>query len=187
MVVQAVLILFSKGVIPRDKSWKACRILMGSIDGFLSALRNYDKENIHPEIVKAIQPYITNKGNEKPINYQNQNSVILHENRIDIERARALLSRPLKSLKYTLHVTIRLRSGGYILKITRGSGTLQLGEEHYGVSLYQREREALKSRARSSERRDEGRYGQTAYTENPSRGEFPSISRCICLENQTKT
>lgn len=36
---------------------------MGSIDGFLSELRNYDKENIHPEIVKAIQPYINDKGN----------------------------------------------------------------------------------------------------------------------------
>jgi len=36
---------------------------MGSIDGFLSELRNYDKENIHPEVVKAIQPYINNKGN----------------------------------------------------------------------------------------------------------------------------
>lgn len=63
MVAQAVLILFSKGKIPRDKSWKNCRIIMGSIDAFLSQLRNYDKENIHPDIVKAIQPYITNKGN----------------------------------------------------------------------------------------------------------------------------
>lgn len=63
-VVQAVLILFSpKGKIPKDKSWKACRIIMGSIDGFLSELRNYDKENIHPDVVKAIQPYINDKGN----------------------------------------------------------------------------------------------------------------------------
>lgn len=35
---------------------------MGSIDGFLSHLRNYEKENIHPEVVKAIQPYINAKG-----------------------------------------------------------------------------------------------------------------------------
>lgn len=63
MVAQAVLILFSKGKIPKDKSWKACRVIMGSVDTFLSQLRNYDKENIHPEIVKAIQPYITDKGN----------------------------------------------------------------------------------------------------------------------------
>ncbi|RLU17527.1 hypothetical protein DMN91_009762 [Ooceraea biroi] len=61
MVAQAVLILFSKGNIPKDRSWKTCRIMMGSIDGFLSQLRNYDKENIHPDIIKAIQPYITNK------------------------------------------------------------------------------------------------------------------------------
>lgn len=64
MVVQAVLVLFSpKGKIPKDRSWKVCRVLMGSVDAFLSDLRNYDKENIHPEVVKAIQPYITDKGN----------------------------------------------------------------------------------------------------------------------------
>lgn len=64
MVAQAVLVLFSpKGKIPKDKSWKTCRVVMGSIDEFLSELRNYDKENIHPEIVKAIQPYINDKGN----------------------------------------------------------------------------------------------------------------------------
>lgn len=64
MVAQAVLVLFSpKGTIPKDRTWKACRVIMGSIDGFLSELRNYDKENIHPEVVKAIQPYINDKGN----------------------------------------------------------------------------------------------------------------------------
>lgn len=31
---------------------------MGSADSFLNALVNYDKENILPEIVKAVQPYI---------------------------------------------------------------------------------------------------------------------------------
>ncbi|KAG5306381.1 DYHC protein, partial [Pseudoatta argentina] len=62
MVAQAVLVLFApKGRIPKDRTWKACRAIMGSIDGFLSELRNYDKENIHPEVVKAIQPYITDK------------------------------------------------------------------------------------------------------------------------------
>lgn len=63
MVVQAVLVLFSpRGVIPKDRSWKACKAMMGHIDTFLSQLRNYDKENIHPEVVKAIQPYINHKG-----------------------------------------------------------------------------------------------------------------------------
>lgn len=65
MVAQAVLVLFSpKGKIPKDRTWKACRTIMGSIDGFLSELRNYDKENIHPEVVKAIQPYINDKSNQ---------------------------------------------------------------------------------------------------------------------------
>lgn len=64
-VAEAVLVLFSpKGKIPKDRSWKACKVMMGSIDGFLSQLRNYDKENIQPDVVKAIQPYITDKGTE---------------------------------------------------------------------------------------------------------------------------
>lgn len=31
---------------------------MAKVDTFLDALINYDKENIHPEIMKAIQPYL---------------------------------------------------------------------------------------------------------------------------------
>lgn len=31
---------------------------MGQVDQFLNQLKFYDKENIHPEVVKAIQPYI---------------------------------------------------------------------------------------------------------------------------------
>lgn len=64
MVAQAVLVLFSpKGKVPKDRSWKACKAMMGGADQFLSSLKNYDKENIHPEVVKAIQPYINDKGN----------------------------------------------------------------------------------------------------------------------------
>lgn len=31
---------------------------MAKVDAFLEALVNYDKENIHPEVIKAIQPYL---------------------------------------------------------------------------------------------------------------------------------
>lgn len=31
---------------------------MAKVDGFLSSLINYDKEHIHPDVVKAIQPYL---------------------------------------------------------------------------------------------------------------------------------
>lgn len=31
---------------------------MAKVDTFLDALINYDKENIHPEIIKAIEPYL---------------------------------------------------------------------------------------------------------------------------------
>ncbi|XP_076749810.1 dynein beta chain, ciliary-like [Xylocopa sonorina] len=70
MVAQAVLVLFApRGQIPKDRSWKACKAMMGHVDTFLSQLRNYDKENIHPEVVKAIQPYINNKDFDPEIIY----------------------------------------------------------------------------------------------------------------------
>lgn len=31
---------------------------MAKVDAFLDALINYDKENIHPEVIKAIEPYL---------------------------------------------------------------------------------------------------------------------------------
>ncbi|XP_026835009.1 dynein beta chain, ciliary isoform X2 [Drosophila erecta] len=58
-VCGAVLVLFSsKGKIPKDRSWKACRALMGNVDKFLDNLINYDKKHIHPDVIKALQPYI---------------------------------------------------------------------------------------------------------------------------------
>lgn len=32
--------------------------MMAKVDGFLDSLIRYDKENIHPDVVKAIQPYL---------------------------------------------------------------------------------------------------------------------------------
>ncbi|BFF92572.1 dynein beta chain ciliary [Drosophila madeirensis] len=58
-VCGAVLVLFaSKGKIPKDRSWKACRVIMGNVDKFLDNLINYDKKHIHPDVIKALQPYI---------------------------------------------------------------------------------------------------------------------------------
>lgn len=58
-VCGAVLVLFAeKGKIPKDRSWKAARVMMGNVDKFLDGLINYDKKHIHPDIIKALQPYI---------------------------------------------------------------------------------------------------------------------------------
>lgn len=58
-VCGAVIVLFSeKGKIPKDRSWKAARVMMGNVDKFLDGLINYDKKHIHPDIIKALQPYI---------------------------------------------------------------------------------------------------------------------------------
>ncbi|XP_065217396.1 dynein beta chain, ciliary [Planococcus citri] len=58
-VTAAVMVLLApNGKIPKDRSWKAAKIMMAKVDAFLDSLINYDKENIHPEIIKAIQPYL---------------------------------------------------------------------------------------------------------------------------------
>ncbi|XP_023292211.2 dynein beta chain, ciliary [Lucilia cuprina] len=58
-VCSAVLVLFApKGKIPKDRSWKACRVVMGNVDKFLDSLVNYDKKHIHPDVIKALQPYL---------------------------------------------------------------------------------------------------------------------------------
>lgn len=58
-VTAAVMVVLAPGAkIPKDRSWKAAKIVMAKVDAFLDALINYDKENIHPEIIKAIEPYL---------------------------------------------------------------------------------------------------------------------------------
>ncbi|KAI8120795.1 ciliary, Dynein beta chain [Lucilia cuprina] len=58
-VTAAVMVLLAPGgKLPKDRSWKAAKISMAKVDTFLDALINYDKENIHPEIIKAIHPYL---------------------------------------------------------------------------------------------------------------------------------
>ncbi|KAJ8713922.1 hypothetical protein PYW08_007542 [Mythimna loreyi] len=58
-VCAAVLVLFAKkGKLPKDRSWKACKGMMAKVDQFLNDLVYYDKENIHPDVIKAVQPYI---------------------------------------------------------------------------------------------------------------------------------
>lgn len=58
-VTAAVMVLMApNGKIPKDRTWKAAKVVMAKVDAFLDALINYDKENIHPEVTKAIQPYL---------------------------------------------------------------------------------------------------------------------------------
>lgn len=58
-VTAAVMVLLApNGKIPKDRSWKAAKITMAKVDSFLDALITYNKEHIHSEIIKAIQPYL---------------------------------------------------------------------------------------------------------------------------------
>lgn len=56
-VCAAVLVLFSKGKIPKDRSWKQCKLIMNKVEVFLSNLQNFDKDNIPTEVIKEINVY----------------------------------------------------------------------------------------------------------------------------------
>ncbi|NWI20364.1 DYH9 protein, partial [Crypturellus soui] len=58
-VTAAVMVLMApSGKIPKDRSWKAARVAMARVDGFLDALMKFNKENIHENCLKALQPYL---------------------------------------------------------------------------------------------------------------------------------
>ena len=63
MVTGAVMVLIEGGggKIPKDRSWAKIKIMMNKVDQFLDSLINYDKENIHPNVLVAMEPYIKNK------------------------------------------------------------------------------------------------------------------------------
>ena len=46
------------GKVPKDRSWKAAKVTMAKVDGFLDSLIHFDKENIHENCLKAIKPYL---------------------------------------------------------------------------------------------------------------------------------
>ncbi|XP_074967279.1 dynein axonemal heavy chain 9-like [Phalacrocorax aristotelis] len=58
-VTAAVMVLTAPGGrIPKDRSWKAAKAAMSRVDGFLDSLIKFDKENIHENCLKALQPYL---------------------------------------------------------------------------------------------------------------------------------
>ncbi|XP_003791133.1 dynein heavy chain 9, axonemal [Otolemur garnettii] len=58
-VSAAVMVLTAPGgKVPKDRSWKAAKVTMAKVDGFLDSLINFDKENIHENCLKAIRPYL---------------------------------------------------------------------------------------------------------------------------------
>uniref|UniRef100_A0A8C0JJ04 Dynein axonemal heavy chain 9 n=1 Tax=Canis lupus dingo TaxID=286419 RepID=A0A8C0JJ04_CANLU len=58
-VTAAVMTLTAPGGrVPKDRSWKAAKVTMAKVDGFLDSLINFDKEHIHESCLKAIRPYL---------------------------------------------------------------------------------------------------------------------------------
>ncbi|KAL6475225.1 hypothetical protein MHYP_G00162650 [Metynnis hypsauchen] len=58
-VTAAVMVLMAPGGrVPKDRSWKAAKVMMAKVDAFLDMLINFNKENIHENCLKAIQPYL---------------------------------------------------------------------------------------------------------------------------------
>ena len=61
-VVAGVMVMLSPGgKVPKekDRTWKNAKAgIMNKVDEFLGNLQNYDKENIHENVLKQIQPYL---------------------------------------------------------------------------------------------------------------------------------
>lgn len=58
-VAAAVMCLLAPGgKVPKDRSWKAAKVMMAKVDQFLDQLITYDKENIPEASLKAVQPYL---------------------------------------------------------------------------------------------------------------------------------
>ncbi|XP_044310020.1 dynein axonemal heavy chain 9 [Varanus komodoensis] len=58
-VTAAVMVLLAPGgKVPKDRSWKAAKIAMAKVDNFLDSLVNFNKENIHENCLRALQPYL---------------------------------------------------------------------------------------------------------------------------------
>ncbi|XP_070790567.1 dynein axonemal heavy chain 9 [Pituophis catenifer annectens] len=58
-VTAAVMVLMgSGGKVPKDRSWKAAKIAMAKVDSFLDSLIHFNKENIHENSLRALQPYL---------------------------------------------------------------------------------------------------------------------------------
>ncbi|XP_005875475.1 PREDICTED: dynein heavy chain 9, axonemal [Myotis brandtii] len=58
-VSAAVMVLMAPGgKVPRDRSWKAAKVAMARVDGFLDSLVHFDKENIPENCLRAIRPYL---------------------------------------------------------------------------------------------------------------------------------
>ena len=56
-----VLVLGQHGKVPRDRSWPKVKAMMGKVDQFLDSLVNYQKENIHPNVLVALEPYLNDQ------------------------------------------------------------------------------------------------------------------------------
>ncbi|XP_058258889.1 dynein axonemal heavy chain 11 isoform X1 [Hemibagrus wyckioides] len=55
-VLAAVLVLLTlSGRIPKDRSWKAAKVIMSKVDDFLQALVNFDKEHIPDATVRVLR------------------------------------------------------------------------------------------------------------------------------------
>ncbi|XP_037134453.1 dynein heavy chain 9, axonemal [Syngnathus acus] len=58
-VTAAVMVLMSPGgKVPKDRSWKAAKVMMAKVDTFLDSLIRFKKESIPETCLNAIQPYL---------------------------------------------------------------------------------------------------------------------------------
>ncbi|KAI5737115.1 hypothetical protein M8J76_010191 [Diaphorina citri] len=88
----AVLMASKKGKVPKDLGWKGSQAMMASVDEFLKNLKRYDKENIHPEIVRYTTKEFLSKDFFKPDIIRSQSSAAAEPKRKALAAANAELA-----------------------------------------------------------------------------------------------
>jgi dynein heavy chain, axonemal len=59
LVASALVVMLAPGgKVPKDRSWKTAKAMMGNVDKFLEALKTYDKDNVPESCRKEVQVYI---------------------------------------------------------------------------------------------------------------------------------
>ncbi|KAJ1494218.1 microtubule-binding stalk of dynein motor-domain-containing protein, partial [Baffinella frigidus] len=65
-VTAGVMVLLSKGLIPKDLSWNGTKKMMGNVDNFLKQLINFDKNNTPEEACAYIEQHLMSKESFNP-------------------------------------------------------------------------------------------------------------------------
>ncbi|XP_055341295.1 LOW QUALITY PROTEIN: dynein beta chain, ciliary-like [Paramacrobiotus metropolitanus] len=129
-IAAAVMILLApNGRVPKDKSWKASKVMMAKVDLFLEQLKTYDKEHIHENCLKAVDPFLKKPEFQDPASVESKSRAAaglcawvvnivnyyrvycdVEPKRITLQQANAELTEKMNRLAEVRHKVAKLES-----------------------------------------------------------------------------